>query len=218
LKQQHVNLSVIVVAAGLLLTVPAVALCQVAGSEGIKQGEKFAKAGGRVLDAVADARRDIDNTLKAYNALVKTPSRDVKSDYKKLQKALDKAKNSSAKVKPLIDKMNVESEAYYKIWSSQVADIGGADLRSRGEERIADSRKKYGGILDGLRTAGGALTPFVSDHNDQINFLGSDLRPGALASLTDNATKLNARGANLFSDTDSVVKAANDYFAPLRSK
>ena len=72
------------------LAVPAMALGQVAGSEGVKQGEKFAKAGNEVLVAVAEARRDVDATVTAYNNLVKNPSKDVKGDYKKLLSFLRK--------------------------------------------------------------------------------------------------------------------------------
>jgi len=149
---------------------------------------------------------------------VQKPSKDVKGDYKRLQKALEKANEASAKVKPLVDAMNIESEVYYKIWAGQVANIQDGDLRARGEQRIASSRDEYRNILSGMRAAGEALTPFVKDLTDQINFLGSDLRPEALASLKDNATKLNTGGTTVFSRTDDVVQAANAFFAPLRSK
>jgi hypothetical protein len=205
-------------AAIVALAVPAAALGQVAGSEGVKQGEKFAKAGGEVLVALAEARRDVDATVTAYNNLVKNPSKDVKGDYKKLQKALEKSNGSAARVKPLIDAMNVESETYYKIWSGQVANISNTQLRATGEQRIADSRHEYGSILSGLRGSGDALAPLVKDLNDQINFLGSDLRPEALASLNGNAMTLNSRAGGVFVRTDSVVKAANAYFAPLRGR
>ncbi|MGE5747164.1 MAG: DUF2959 family protein, partial [Solirubrobacterales bacterium] len=142
----------------------------------------------------------------------------VKGDYKSLQKALEKANEAAARVRPRIDGMNVQSEAYYKIWASQVANIQDADLRARGEQRIAASREEYKNILSGMRAAGEALTPFVKDLTDQINFLGSDLRPEALASLKDNAKKLNAGADTLFSRTADVAKAANAFFAPLRSK
>jgi hypothetical protein len=217
-RQQVTSVRLGLLAAIFALALPGIALCQVAGTEGIKQGEKFAKAGGEVLSAIAEARRDIDATLTAYNTLVQKPTKDVKGDYKRLQKALEKANEASAKVKPRIDAMNVESEAYYKIWANQVANIQDADLRGRGEQRIAASRDEYKSILSGMRAAGEALTPFVKDLTDQINFLGSDLRPEALTSLKDNATKLNAGGATVFSRIDDVVRAANAFFAPLRSK
>jgi hypothetical protein len=217
-KQHGTGRRVGLLAAILAMAIPGIALSQVAGTEGIKQGEKFGKAGGEVLVAIADARRELDGTMSAYNTLVKTPSKDIKGDYRKLQKALENANEKSAKVKPLIDAMNIESEAYYKIWASQVANISDDDLRARGEQRIAASRTEYGSILSGLNSIGEALAPFVKDLTDQINFLGSDLRPEALASLKDNATRLNERGGSVFSRTDDVVKAAIVYFAPLRSK
>ena len=90
MKQQQITSAVLgLLAAIFALAVPGIALCQVAGTEGIKQGEKFAKAGGGVLAAIAEARRDVNATLTAYNTLVQKPSKDVKGDYKRLQKALE---------------------------------------------------------------------------------------------------------------------------------
>lgn len=218
MTKQHVTRIVpAVLAAIVALALPGSALCQVAGTEGIKQGEKFAKAGGDAVTAVVETRQAVDATLAAYNALVQ-PSKDVKGDYKKLLKTLQGANAKAARVKLLVDAMNVQSEAYFKIWAAQVANIADADLRARGEQRITASRAEYGSIITGLRDTGAALAPFTKDLTDQINFLGSDLRSEALASLKDNAAKLNARGQEVFSRTDGVVTAANTFFMPLRSK
>jgi hypothetical protein len=171
-RQQVTSVRLGLLAAIFALALPGIALGQVAGTEGIKQGEKFAKAGGEVLSAVAEARRDIDATLTAYNTLVQKPTKDVKGDYKRLQKALEKANEASAKVKPRVDAMNVESEAYYKIWASQVANVQDADLRGRGEQRITASRDEQ---QHPVRDAGhrrGADT-LRQDLTDQINFLGA---------------------------------------------
>ena len=208
----------VVVAATVALAVPEAPLCQTAGTEGITQGEKFAKAGSTALAATVDAKREVEATLIAYNALVQQPSKDAKGDYKKLLKTLERANAKAAKVKPLADTMSVESEAYYKIWAAQVANITDTALRARGEGRIAASRGEYDGILVKLRDAGAALAPIVKDLTDQINFLGSDLRPEALASLKDHAAKLNAQWQEVFSRTDGAVTAANTFFAPLRAK
>jgi hypothetical protein len=209
-----------IVLAGTVLALLAAArpvVAQMAGTEGIKQGERFAKAGAASVIALTEARRQIDATLMAYNALVTQPSKDLKGDYKKLLKNTQQAQQKVEAVKPKIDAMGVESVVYFKLWASQVANIGDPDLRKRGEDRIAASQKEYDEILAGLRQGGAEFVPFMKDLTDQINFLGSDLRPEALASLKDNADKLNASGKVLFSHIDAIVNGANTFFAPLRS-
>jgi hypothetical protein len=213
-------LLLVLAAAGavVLLASPRSTLSQVAGTEGIKQGERFAKAGGESVKVVVEAKEYLKTTLDAYNTLVTTPSRDLKGDYRKLLKTLGNAKERIAVVKPKIDAMNVEGEAYFKLWGNQVANINDADLKARGDERIASTRKEYDGILASLREAAAALGPFLKDLTDQINFMGSDLRPEALASLKENAEKLNQEGQTVFMHADSTVSGGNKFFAPLRTR
>ncbi len=201
-----------------MLATPRPALSQVAGTEGIKQGERFAKTGDETVRAVVEARDQIRKTLDAYNALVTQPTQDAKGDYKKLGKNLSNATEKIAAVKPKTDAMNAQAEAYFKLWGSQVANIGDANLKARGEERIASTRKEYDGILAKLREAAATLDPFLKDLGDHINFLGSDLRPEALASLKGDAEKLNNTGKTLFGQTDATISSANTFFAPLKAK
>jgi len=218
LGSRSVRAALLAATALTILAGPRPAWSQVAGTEGIKQGERFANAGGQTVRALVEAEGQIQATLDAYNALVTKPTTDAKGDYRKLLKKLGDAKEKIAAVRPKLDAMNVEGEAYFKVWGSQVANIGDAGLKTRGEERIASTRKEYDGILATLREASAALQPFLKDLTDQINFLGSDLRPEALASLKGDAEKLNAKGKTLFEHTDTAVANSNTFFAPLRAK
>jgi hypothetical protein len=212
------RLVVVAAAAIVLLPSPRSALCQVAGTEGIEQGERFAKAGDQAVRVIVEAKDRLKMTLDAYNSLVSMPSRNPKADYRKLLKNLGYAKEKIAVAKPKIDAMNFEGEAYFKMWANQIANIGDADLKARGDERIASTRKEYDGILATLREAATALDPFLQDLTDQANFLGSDLRPEALASLKTNAEKLNAKAKTLFTPMDASVSSSEKFFAPLRTK
>ena len=51
-------------------------------TEGLKETERFIKAGGSTSESVASAKAEVDKTLTAYNNLVTQPSKDMKSDYK----------------------------------------------------------------------------------------------------------------------------------------
>src|SRR6478752_5187557 len=58
-------------------------------TEGLKETDRFVKAGGSASESVAQAKLQIQKTLDAYNALVTHPSTNMKGDYKKLMKAED---------------------------------------------------------------------------------------------------------------------------------
>ena len=92
------------------------------------------------------------------------------------------------------------------------------ELKARGQERIGSTRKEYEAILASLREVAGTLDPFLKNLSDQINFLGSDLRPEAIESLKPNAEKLNNTGKTLLDQTGATVAKSNAFFAPLKQK
>ena len=58
-------------------------------TQGLKETDRFVKAGGRMSGAVAKAEQQTQKTLFAYNALVTKPSTSMKGDYKNLVKSVD---------------------------------------------------------------------------------------------------------------------------------
>ena len=65
-------------------------------TEGLKETERFVKAGGTTSQAVAAAKLQVSKTLDSYNALVTQPSKNMKSDYKKLMSSMDTMNTKAA--------------------------------------------------------------------------------------------------------------------------
>ena len=57
-------------------------------TQGLKETDRFVKAGGKTSEAVEQAKLQTQKTLDAYNALVTKPSTNMKGDYKKLMKSI----------------------------------------------------------------------------------------------------------------------------------
>ena len=58
-------------------------------TQGLKETDRFVKAGASASEAVANAKPQTTKTLDAYNMLVTTLSTNMKGDYKKLMKSVD---------------------------------------------------------------------------------------------------------------------------------
>ena len=72
--------------------IPVLASAQTAErspTQGLKETDKFVKAGGSTTEAITEGKVQLQKTLDAYNALVSQPSTDMKGDYKRLLKASD---------------------------------------------------------------------------------------------------------------------------------
>jgi hypothetical protein len=175
------------------------------------------KAGGNTSEAVATAKLQIQKTLDAYNALVTQPSKNMKGDYKKVMKSMDSMNDQVAEAGRRVDQMQQAGDTYFAGRAETIKNIQDPQLQDRARQRLADSQKDFGGVLESLRDGAKALEPFRKELADQITYLGSDLTPSAMTSLKPNAEKFNARASELFAKTDKAIASAKAYFQSLRS-
>jgi hypothetical protein len=203
-----------------LLVAPLIAATQTAErsrTQGLKETDQFIKAGNNTTEAVTNAKVQTQKTLDAYNALVTQPSKNMKGDYKKLMKSMDSMNDRVAEAGKKADQMQQAGDTYFTGRAETIKNIQDPQLQERAKQRLADSQKQFGGVLQSLREGAHALEPFRKDLADQITYLGSDLTPSAMTSLKPNADKLNTRGSELFAKTDKAIADANAYFQGLRA-
>ena len=204
---------------GVLLT-PLVAQTQTperSRTEGLKETDKFVKAGGDTSQAVANAKTQMQKTLDVYNALVTQPSKNMKGDYKKLMKSLDGMNDRVAEARQKVDQMQQAGDTYFTGRAATIKNIQDPQLHDQAQQRLSDTQKQFAAVLGSLRETAQALEPFRKQVADQITFLGSDLTPSAVTALKPNADKLNATGSDLFGKTDKAIADANAYFQGLKS-
>ena len=112
-------------AAGVLLTAllatPLMAAAQTAPAQsaersrtqGIKETDRFIKAGNNAHASIANARLETKNTLDRYNKLVTQPSKNMKGDYKKLLGAVDDMNEEIADARLEITNMRTNGDTYF---------------------------------------------------------------------------------------------------------
>ena len=208
-------------AAIVCVLVPAVVASQTperSRTEGLKETDRFIKAGGETSKSVAEAKLEVQKTLDAYNKLVTQPSQNMKGDYKKLMKSVDSMNKKVTTASEKVAAMQGAADTYFQGRGGTIKNIQDPQLQQQAQQRMQDSQKEFEGVLASLRGAGDALEPFRRQLADQITFLGSDLNASAAASLKPQADKLNAEGAEVFGRTDNAITKANDYFRGLRAQ
>ena len=185
-------------------------------TQGLKETDRFVKAGGKTSDAVEQAKLQTQKTLDAYNALVTKPSTNMKGDYKKVMKSADSMNDRVAGARQTLAEMQKAGDVYFNGRAETIKNIKDPKLLEQARQRLGDSQKEFAGVLKSLKEAGDALEPFRKDLADQITFLGSDLTPSAMTALKPSADKLNGQGAELFARTDKAIASANTYFQGLK--
>jgi chromosome segregation ATPase len=186
-------------------------------TQGLKETDRFVKAGGNTTKAIADGKTQVQKTLDVYNTLVTQPSKDMKGDYKKLLKSMDSMNDKVADARQKIEAMQKSGDTYFMGRAETIKNIQDPALRSQAEQRLKTNQHEFAGVEQALRDAGGTLEPFRKQLADQITYLGSDLTPSAMTSLKPQAEKLNAQGSEIFTKIDQALAKADGYFQSLRA-
>ena len=202
-----------------MLTLPAALTAQTeerSQTQGLKETEKFVKAGRATTQAVEEGKLEAQKTLEAYNTLVTQPSKDMKGDYKRVMKGTEAMNDKVANARAKIEEMQKARDIYFSGRTEAIKNIQDPALHKQAQERLAADQKQFGGVLEALQEGGRALEPFRKQLADQITYLGSDLNPSAVASLKPQAEKLNAEGAKVFAKVDQATAKATAYFQSIR--
>jgi len=204
-----------------MLTLPAALTAQTeerSRTQGLKETEKFVKAGRATTQAVEEGKLEAQKTLEAYNTLVTQPSKDMKGDYKKVLKGTEAMNDKVANAREKIEAMQKARDIYFSGRTEAIKNIQDPALHKQAQERLAADQKQFGGVLEALQEGGKALEPFRKQLADQITYLGSDLNPSAVNSLKPQAAKLNAQGGEVFAKVDQATAKANAYFKGLSAE
>jgi len=204
-----------------MLTLPAALTAQTeerSRTQGLKETEKFVKAGRATTQAVEEGKLEAQKTLEAYNTLVTQPSKDMKGDYKRVLKGTEAMNDKVANAREKIEAMQKARDIYFSGRTEAIKNIQDPALHKQAQERLAADQKQFGGVLEALQEGGKALEPFRKQLADQITYLGSDLNPSAVNSLKPQAAKLNAQGGEVFAKVDQATAKANAYFKGLSAE
>jgi ElaB/YqjD/DUF883 family membrane-anchored ribosome-binding protein len=189
-----------------------------AQDEGVKQIQQLIKKANAEVEAIADAKLQLQKTMDAYNAVLAPDAKDRRDSYKKLQKEISSAEKKRTDVSEKAAEMNTEADKLFKSWQGSAAAIQNPDLRQRSEDRLKRTQDRFGEIRQTGQEASTLYAPFMKSLQDQVTFLGHDLNPGAVSSLKPDAEKLNAQAKDLYASIDKVTAAANNNIAKLSSE
>jgi hypothetical protein len=208
---QHYPSSVFVVA--VLLSVAGLANAQ---DQGVKEVQQLVKRANSTVNAIDDAKTQLQKTMAAYDEVLAPDTKDRRGAYKKLQKEMANTEKKRAEIAQKSQEMNTQADTVFKSWEGSMADIQNADLRTRSEERLTQTKARYAEISTTGQKAAELYDPFMKSLQDQVTYLGSDLNASAVASLAPDAAKLKARADELYAAIDKTTAAANANIAALK--
>ena len=198
---------------GVVLAVAASSM----GQEGVKQTERLVKRAEDTAKQIGETKAELQKTLETYNTLVGGGSGDAKKLYNDLRKAADRCEKKREDVRKRSADMEQEAHTFFEEWTASLAGINNEDLKKRSQTKLNDARVSFGEILAAGRRAAADFDIFMAALRNRIVYLGYDLNPGAMASLAEDAKKLNAQADTMFKSIDGVTATINTSVSAIKA-
>lgn len=183
----------------------------------IRQTERLVQRAENTVAQIGGLRAQLEDTLGIYNTLM-SGSGDSKKLFNDLGKAVGRSADRRKDVRKRSEDMEKEAHKFFEEWTKSLADITSADMRQRAQERLNATRLSFGAILTAGRQAGADFDVFMGGLRDQITYLGYDLNPSGIASLAEDAARLNTQAVALFADVDALMGTMTQYAESLRAQ
>jgi len=180
-----------------------------AQDEGVKMVEQLVKKAGSTVQAISEAKVQLNKTMDVYNSIFADDAKDRKNLYKKLQDEMETMEKRRAEISKRSDEMKTEADTVFKSWSDSTGAIDNPDLKKRSQERLTKTKASYNQIEAAGKKAQEVYSPVMKSLQDQVTYLGHDLNASAVASLKPDAAKLNAQAEELSKRVDETVSVAN---------
>ena len=201
------------------IAISALALAFAAGTyaqQGHKETDRLIKTAENMKKDLETATAQVHKTLDYYNTIMKGGSGDTRKLYKDLTKAIENTEKRAANVTKRVEEMEAEAHSFFGEWTQSLQGITSEDLKKRSQDRLNKTRVHFSEILAAGRRAGAVFNPFMGALKDQVVYLGYDLNASAVASLSEDAKKLNAEADKLFASIDDVQNVAGEYVLSLK--
>jgi ElaB/YqjD/DUF883 family membrane-anchored ribosome-binding protein len=189
-----------------------------AQDEGVKQIEQLIKSAKAQVEAISDAKQQLQKTMTAYNAVLAPDVKDRRDAYKTLQKEMATSEKKRADVSTRSTALNVEADKLFKNWEGSTAAIQSPELRDRSQQRLKRTQDRFAELRQTGQKAADMYSPLMKTLQDQVTYLGHDLNAGAATSLKSDADKLNAQAKDLYAAIDRVTETANANIAKLSAE
>lgn len=201
------------------IAISALALAFAAGAnaqQGHKETDRLIKRAEQMKKDLETATAQVKKTLGYYNTIMKGGAGDTRKLYKDLTKSIEDTDKRAANVRKRVEEMEAEAHSFFGEWMETLQEITSVDLKKRSQDRLNQTRVHFGEILSAGRRAGAVFGPFIGSLKDQVVYLGYDLNASAVASLSEDAKKLNAQADELFANIKDVQRVTGEYVLSLK--
>ena len=168
-------------------------------------------------DSQEDAKEEITDALTAFGKVVSYQGGNLETQYNSLSDQLDDSEDAAAAVKKRVADVESVGTALFKEWKAELAKYSSAELRSKSEQQLRQTRSRYDAMLGAMKRAEARLDPALQPMRDQVLYLKHNLNARAISSLGATHRELEADISRLIGDMEASIREAQNFIRDMKS-
>ncbi len=169
-------------------------------------------------DSQTEAKEEITDALKEFGKVVSYQGGDLETQYNRLSDQLADSEEAAAAVKKRVADVENVANALFKEWKAELAKYSSAELRSKSEQQLRQTRARFDEMHGAMKRAESRLHPALQPMRDQVLFLKHNLNARAVAGLKGEVAKVDAQVTQLVKDLNTAIAEADRFIANLESE
>jgi SMC interacting uncharacterized protein involved in chromosome segregation len=178
-----------------------------------------------LVDRVKDARDEqqaakeqFESALEQFQAVVKVEAGDLEKTYRDLKRELDRSETRAKAVHDRIESIEQVSAALFAEWEKEISEYSSGDLRRKSEQKLAETRRRYDGLLTAMKQVERKMEPVLVAFRDQVLYLKHNLNAKAVASLQGEVVTLENEVAELVREMEQAIAQADAFVQSMETE
>jgi chromosome segregation ATPase len=168
-------------------------------------------------DSQEKAKEQFKTTLERFTELTKFEGGELQAKYKKLNAEYERSKSRAEAVSEHIADVDTVAQDMFKEWKQELQQYESADLRSKSEQQLNQSRQRYDELISAMRRAEAKMQPVLKAFGDQVLFLKHNLNAQAIASLQTTTAQIDSDVQALIKDMEASINEANEFISQMKT-
>ena len=169
-------------------------------------------------DSQEEAKVEITDALTEFGKVVSYQGGNLETQYNRLADQLEDSEEAAAAVRQRVADVKSVGDALFKEWKAELAQYSSAELRSKSEQQLRQTRARYDEMLGAMKRAEARLDPALQPMRDQVLFLKHNLNARAIAGLKGEVAKVDAQVNQLVKELNASISEANRFIANLEQE
>ena len=208
-------LTVLPLVLGLLLAGCATAYYGAMEKAGYAKRDILVSRVEKVRTAQAEVKTEFADALQAFLAVTRVDGGELRAKYDTLNARLKRSEAAAGEVRDRITAVEGVAAALFEEWGNELALYSNTELRTRSQEQLAATRRRYTTLLASMHRAAAGMDPVLTTFRDQVLFLKHNLNAQAVRGLGATSVTLQGDVSRLIAEMERSIREADAFIKGL---